>query len=78
LKLEKTLAKEIEKAMKEHHYSTKTEFIREAIRKQINELEKNGQEKKALKEKQPRQITIIAQEEANEIVEEITRMNGIN
>ena len=32
--------KDIEKIMKKNRYSTKTEFIREAIREKIDELEK--------------------------------------
>ena len=40
LKLEKGFLKEIEKIMNAHKYMTKTEFIREAIRDKIKELEK--------------------------------------
>ena len=40
VKLEEQFAKNLEKAMKRHNYSTKTEFIREAIRDKINDLEK--------------------------------------
>ena len=40
IKLEKEFAKNVEKIMKRHNYSTKTEFIREAIREKINYLEK--------------------------------------
>ena len=40
LKLENEFLKIIEKTMKKHNYSTKTEFIREAIRDKIDELEK--------------------------------------
>jgi Arc/MetJ-type ribon-helix-helix transcriptional regulator len=40
LKLEKEFLKEIEKIMAKHRYSTKTEFIREAIRDKMKELEK--------------------------------------
>ena len=39
LKLEKNFLKMIEKLMKKHNYMTKTEFIREAIRDKIRELE---------------------------------------
>ena len=39
IKVEDELAREIDKAMKPH-YSTKTEFIREAIRDKIKDLEK--------------------------------------
>ncbi len=40
IKMEDSLAKTIEKKMKVHHYTTKTEFIREAIRDKITDLEK--------------------------------------
>ena len=40
LKLESTFLKDIEKSMKKHRYTTKTEFIREAIRDKILDLEK--------------------------------------
>ncbi|MBI2507969.1 hypothetical protein HYV89_03375 [Candidatus Woesearchaeota archaeon] len=45
LKLENSFLHLIEKIMKENRYSTKTEFIREAIRDKIDDLEK----KEALK-----------------------------
>ena len=41
IKVDETMAKEIEKAMKPL-YSTKTEFIREAIRDKINKAEKDA------------------------------------
>jgi len=47
LKLEKEFLQNIEKAMKKHNYSTKTEFIREAIRDKIRDLE--TQEEKEVK-----------------------------
>lgn len=40
LKLENAFLKDIENIMKKHRYSTKTEFIREAIRDKIKDLEK--------------------------------------
>ena len=39
LKLEKNFLLAIEKVMKKHHYSTKTEFVRESIRDKIRRLE---------------------------------------
>ena len=39
IKLEDGFAKNVEKTMKKHNYTTKTEFIREAIRDKIKELE---------------------------------------
>lgn len=40
LKLENEFLKDIEKSMKKHRYTTKTEFIREAIRDKIKDLER--------------------------------------
>ena len=40
LKLENTFLHDIEETMKKHRYTTKTEFIREAIRDKIRDLEK--------------------------------------
>ena len=40
LKLEDTFLQDIESTMKKHRYTTKTEFIREAIRDKIRDLEK--------------------------------------
>ncbi len=40
LKLEDRFLRDIEKTMKKHRYTTKTEFIREAIRDKIIDLEK--------------------------------------
>ena len=40
LKLEDAFLRDIESIMKKHRYTTKTEFIREAIRDKIRDLEK--------------------------------------
>jgi len=40
LRLEDGFSKDLEKFIKKYRYSTKTEFIREAIRDKINEIEK--------------------------------------
>jgi Arc/MetJ-type ribon-helix-helix transcriptional regulator len=40
LKLDDGFLVDIEKTMKQHRYTTKTEFIREAIRDKIKQLEK--------------------------------------
>lgn len=47
LKLEDNFLKAIEKVMKKHLYTTKTEFIRESIRDKIRQLE----EKEILQDK---------------------------
>ena len=40
LKLEDTFLHDIEKTMRKHRYTTKTEFIREAVRDKLAELSK--------------------------------------
>lgn len=39
LKLDAGFARDIERIRKKHHYTTKTEFVREAIRKLVQQLE---------------------------------------
>jgi len=41
LKMEESFMEDLERTMKKHRYTTKTEFIRDAIRNKIKELEKN-------------------------------------
>ncbi len=40
VRFEEDFVEEIEKAMKENRYATKTEFIREAVRDKVKDLEK--------------------------------------
>ena len=40
LRLEGEILKDLERVMKKYRYSTKTEFIREAIRDKLNDVEK--------------------------------------
>ena len=47
LRLDSALSKQIEKDMKEFKYSTKTEFIRDAIRGKLKELEEERAKKQA-------------------------------
>jgi len=49
IKLEENFTEEMEKVMKRHHYATKTEFIREAIRHRVKELEKEEAKARVLK-----------------------------
>ena len=42
LKLEENLLKEIDNNLARHRYSTRTEFIRDAIRSKLSELEKEN------------------------------------
>ena len=46
LKMEESLLNEIDSRMKKHNYSTRTEFIREAIRSKLTTLEKEEAIKK--------------------------------
>jgi len=48
LKLEKSFLRVMKEVMKKHNYMTKTEFIREAIRDKIKELEKRDASDKGL------------------------------
>jgi len=47
VRLDSALAKQIEKDMKEFKYSTMTEFIRDAVRSKLKELDKERREKDA-------------------------------
>lgn len=40
LKMEEGLLRDVDSSIKSHRYSTRTEFIRDAIRNKLNELEK--------------------------------------
>lgn len=40
VKLEKRILSEIDKKLAKHRYSTRSEFVREAIREKLSELEK--------------------------------------
>ncbi len=40
IKLEDNFAKDLDKTIKKNHYTTKTEFIREAIRDKMKNIEK--------------------------------------
>lgn len=42
LKLEESLLKEIDENLTKHRYSTRTEFIRDAIREKLSDLEKEN------------------------------------
>ncbi len=47
LKLETSIARQVEKAMHAHHYSTKTEFIRDAIRCKLQSLSAEAKRERA-------------------------------
>lgn len=40
VKFDENLLKDIERVMKKHRYATKAEFVRQAIREKVKELEK--------------------------------------
>ncbi|MBU0662706.1 MAG: ribbon-helix-helix domain-containing protein [Candidatus Diapherotrites archaeon] len=46
LKLEERVLKEVEKGMKEFHYSTRSDFLRDAIREKLAALDKKREEKR--------------------------------
>ena len=46
-KLETTMSKQINKDMKDFHYNTKTEFIRESIREKLKKNEEERKRKQA-------------------------------
>ena len=46
-KLDKPVLKQIEKGIKEFHYSTKSDFLRDAVRTKLQLLEENRAKKKA-------------------------------
>ena len=48
-RLEKAIVKQIEKVLKEFHYSTKSDFLRDAIREKLKKLEEERERKKAWK-----------------------------
>jgi len=80
LKLENSFLHLIEKIMKEHRYSTKTEFIREAIRDKVDDLETKAALKRlekvygASKRKTTEEQLEMAKEKA---FREIAREEGI-
>ena len=49
IKLEDEFAHDLDKIMKKYKYTTKTEFIREAIRDKIKDLEKEAALQRAIK-----------------------------
>ncbi len=46
-KLDKPVLKQIEKGIKEFHYSTKSDFLRDAVRTKLQQLEEDRAKKKA-------------------------------
>jgi len=49
LKLEGSVARQLEKGIREFNYSTKTEFIRDAIRSKLKELNSEREKERAWK-----------------------------
>ncbi len=49
VKFQKDVLKKIDKTMKEHSYSTRTDFIREAIRDKLDDLDRDELIKEFLK-----------------------------
>ena len=77
LKLEMSFLKSIEKTMKIHKYTTKTEFIREAIRDKMKQLEKEEAIKRLVRYKGAFK-PVMSEEEAGRIaVEKIAKRLGV-
>lgn len=72
IKLQEETSKEMEKLAKRFHYSTKTDFIREAIRDKIKQLEYEEFVKKLEKYKGAAKVK-ISDEEYERVREEIGR-----
>ena len=75
LKLEEGIVGEIDNKLAKHRYSTRTEFIRDAIREKLSELEKDEMLKEvaklkgASKRKTTDEVLHAAREKAFEILE---------
>jgi len=72
LKMENALLSEIDGLLKSHRYSTRTEFIREAIRDKLKDFEKEDAIKKLEKLKGAAKVH-VSDERLHEIGEEIAR-----
>jgi len=81
LKMEKELVKEIDSKLKENRYSTRTEFIRDAVRHKLSDIEKEIAIKKLEQYKgflKGKARTDISEEEAGELAfQEIAKKLGV-
>jgi Arc/MetJ-type ribon-helix-helix transcriptional regulator len=79
IKLEASIAKKIEKCMQKFHYSTKTEFIRDAIRMKIWELEHAEQlaKFKLLQGSEPQRSDEEFERARQEAFDELAREHGL-
>lgn len=83
VKFEEEFGVQIEKAMEKHHYATKAEFIREALREKLINLEKREYMMRAFKlygagRKKHRDITDEELHEAREkVAREMARELGV-
>ena len=84
VRYEDGLVCDMERVMKEHRYSTKTEFIREAVRDKIKDLEKEAallrlQQAYGAGAKKGRKITSSDLHRAREIAaREIAKKHGVD
>jgi len=67
LKMDRNLLNEIDRTMKKHRYSTRTEFIRDSIRTKLTQLEKQEAIKKLQALRGTFKTKSISDEEAREI-----------
>ena len=70
LKLDKTVLKNLDKSLKKHNYSTRTEFVREAIRDKLDSLSREELLQEFLKLKGSKK-TKTSDEELKRIREEV-------
>jgi len=77
--MEGKLLNEIDNTIKKHRYSTRTEFIRDSIRRKLTDLEKEEAIKKLAKFKGSlKGKARMSEEEAGEIaIREIAKKHGI-
>ena len=70
LKMEKELVRDIDKTLKENRYATRTEFIRDAIRHKLSDIEKQEIFRRLEKAKgslKGKTISNLSDEEAREL-----------
>lgn len=73
IKLQKSVAKKIDKNLKDFHYSTKSEFIREAVREKLAKLEKEKAWNKFFSLRGALKNSNVSDERLKEIRREVSR-----
>ncbi|MBS3176081.1 ribbon-helix-helix protein, CopG family [Candidatus Woesearchaeota archaeon] len=62
IKLDESILKEIDSSLKKHRYSTRTEFIRDAVRDKLSEMERRPP---------------LTEAEKEELIQKLSKMRGI-